>query len=293
MQATGFRWPPLVDHIKAAINKQTSGGRDVGKHGPLYLFVVTNSSDDALDHGQVSTYRMMESLGHADTMPNVTRLERNDAMQQQRWNLMTQIDGVDSAVQGANVYGTGTPEQMAAYYAKLAAQKKKLQQQLKELDSKIDNNNHGKIVPGDIPGLKALICTLVAPDSPAGNWMNTYVHSKIMLIDDVFTTHGSANVNTRSMEVDSELNIAHENGDITKSLRKRLWTIHTKPSPGQGVKDAGDVLSDSVGDDFGRVYDTWKMILSKNQTFLNSKKQPPFASIVNFQTATTTRSALD
>ncbi|WP_438451954.1 hypothetical protein, partial [Listeria monocytogenes] len=95
---------------------------------------------------------MMESLGHADTMPNVTRLERNDAMQQQRWNLMTQIDGVDSAVQGANVYGTGTPEQMAAYYAKLAAQKKKLQQQLKELDSKIDNNNHGKIVPGDIPG---------------------------------------------------------------------------------------------------------------------------------------------
>ncbi|MDN7627934.1 phospholipase D-like domain-containing protein [Burkholderia cenocepacia] len=288
-----FRWPPLVDHIKAAINKQTSGGRDVGKHGPLYLFVVTNSSDDALDHGQVSTYRMMESLGHADTMPNVTRLERNDAMQQQRWNLMTQIDGVDSAVQGANVYGTGTPEQMAAYYAKLAAQKKKLQQQLKELDSKIDNNNHGKIVPGDIPGLKALICTLVAPDSPAGNWMNTYVHSKIMLIDDVFTTHGSANVNTRSMEVDSELNIAHENGDITKSLRKRLWTIHTKPSPGQGVKDADDVLSDSVGDDFGRVYDTWKMILSKNQTFLNSKKQPPFASIVNFQTATTTRSALD
>ncbi|WP_125346543.1 hypothetical protein [Burkholderia cenocepacia] len=100
MQAAGFRWPPLVDHIKAAINKQTSGGRDVGKHGPLYLFVVTNSSDDALDHGQVSTYRMMESLGHADTMPNVTRLERNDAMQQQRWNLMTQIDGVDSAVQG-------------------------------------------------------------------------------------------------------------------------------------------------------------------------------------------------
>lgn len=95
------------------------------------------------------------------------------------------------------------------------------------------------------------------------------------------------------MEVDSELNIAHENGDITKSLRKRLWTIHTKPSPGQGVKDADDVLSDSVGDDFGRVYDTWKMILSKNQTFLNSKKQPPFASIVNFQTATTTRSALD
>jgi phosphatidylserine/phosphatidylglycerophosphate/cardiolipin synthase-like enzyme len=80
----------------------------------------------------------------------------------------------------------------------------------------------------NIPGLKVHVCSLVAPDSPAGkDWMPVYVHSKVMIVDDVFTTHGSANINTRSMQVDSELNIAHEWVSVTQAMRRRLWDLHT------------------------------------------------------------------
>ena len=289
-----FRWPPLVDHIKTAINRQTSGGRDIGKHGPLYLFVVTNSSDDALDHGQVSTYRMMESLGHADTMPNVTRLERNDVYQQQRRNLVASIDGTDSNAQLIQTYGTGSKADIAKALDKNEAHKKDLQKQLNDVNAKIADNNKGQVVPGDIPGLKTLICTLVAPDSPAEKWMDTYVHSKIMVIDDVFLTHGSANINTRSMEVDSELNICHEHGDVSRALRKRLWAIHTKPAPseGQGAARGNDVNSAAIGDNMTDAFNQWVKITDRNKRLRGSNLQP-LAALVSFSSNTTTRSRLD
>ncbi|RDS78719.1 phosphatidylserine/phosphatidylglycerophosphate/cardiolipin synthase family protein, partial [Dyella monticola] len=40
-----FRWPPLADLIKQAVQKQIKAGRDPGTHGPIYLFVVTNAND--------------------------------------------------------------------------------------------------------------------------------------------------------------------------------------------------------------------------------------------------------
>jgi phosphatidylserine/phosphatidylglycerophosphate/cardiolipin synthase-like enzyme len=55
-----------------------------------------------------------------------------------------------------------------------------------------------------------------------------------MIVDDVFTTIGSANINTRSMMADSELNICHEHMGVTQPLRRRLWDIYTN---GKGVQD--------------------------------------------------------
>lgn len=43
----------------------------------------------------------------------------------------------------------------------------------------------------------------------------TYIHSKLMIVDDVFLTIGSANLNNRSMHVDTELNFAFEAGKNT------------------------------------------------------------------------------
>ncbi|MFB4023219.1 phospholipase D-like domain-containing protein, partial [Klebsiella pneumoniae] len=111
-----------------------------------------------------------------------------------------------------------------------------------------------------IPGLKIHICSLVAQDSPVDNCMPVYIHSKLMIINDVFTTHGSANINTRSMQVDSEMNIAHEWGSVTKALRKRLWHLHTNK---QGSQDNPE-----------KAFKAWADIINKNKECQQSKLKP-------------------
>lgn len=71
----------LAEKIKQAVTAQLRGGRDLKKHGPIYLFVVTNSSDEGMGPGALKTYRMLEALGKADAMPAVAKLEREDARQ--------------------------------------------------------------------------------------------------------------------------------------------------------------------------------------------------------------------
>jgi phosphatidylserine/phosphatidylglycerophosphate/cardiolipin synthase-like enzyme len=105
-----------------------------------------------------------------------------------------------------------------------------------------------------------------------------YVHAKLMIVDDAFMTSGSANVNMRSMEVDSELNIAHENGEVASSLRKRLWNIHTK---GQGAQD-----------DVAEAYVLWDRIITRNAKNQRDKLAP-IASLVGFMRTSPARSRLD
>ncbi|WP_459618856.1 phospholipase D-like domain-containing protein, partial [Burkholderia sp. 3C] len=119
---------------------------------------------------------------------------------------------------------------------------------------------------------------LVAPDSPAKQWMPVYVHSKIMIVDDVFLTHGSANVNLRSMEVDSELNICHEHSGVTQALRRRLWEMHTN---GKGAQDLP-----------GEAFKAWGRVID-----LNSGNQAnnlaPGASLISFIRTSTSRLRVD
>ncbi|EPM65266.1 phospholipase D/transphosphatidylase, partial [Pseudomonas syringae pv. theae ICMP 3923] len=110
--------------------------------------------------------------------------------------------------------------------------------------------------------------TLVARDLQDGQpWMPVYIHSKLMIVDDVYTTHGSANINTRSMMVDSELNICHEHADITQQLRRRLWDLHTM---GRGMQDEPKAA-----------FKAWEKIIKRNKEFKNSKLKPD-APLVQF-----------
>jgi phosphatidylserine/phosphatidylglycerophosphate/cardiolipin synthase-like enzyme len=51
-----------------------------------------------------------------------------------------------------------------------------------------------------------------------------YIHSKLLLVDDGFFTLGSANLNQRSMAVDSEINLATNDPRHATALRKRIWS---------------------------------------------------------------------
>ncbi|MCS3420783.1 phosphatidylserine/phosphatidylglycerophosphate/cardiolipin synthase family protein [Pseudomonas sp. BIGb0558] len=238
-----FRWPPLAEAIKKAAADQTAAGRDPGLHGALHLFVITNATDDGMGAGTVNTQRMLQSLGRAETIPGVTELRISEQV----------IDAAPPRPRPDSRDHAGQRE-LAKWQA--------------EVDQKIQEIKDNTIVPQEIPGLKVHVCSLVAPDSPAGkSWMPVYIHSKVMIVDDVFTTHGSANINTRSMQVDSELNIAHEWVSVTQAMRRRLWELHTDK---RGAKD-----------DPGEAFDAWAEIIKENKTRL-SKNLAPDAPLVEF-----------
>lgn len=231
-----FRWPPLAERIKAAANGQTAWGRKPEQHGPLYLFVITNSSDAGMGKGTVNTYRMLESLGRADRIPKVAREQRMEGLDEQieasedaMKPLRSQRSALDSEarmLQGIPVRG------LNERYARINSRLDPLEARHKELlaaKEKLEQDRDAQAIrPAEVPGLKVHLATLTAPDTPPGKpWPEVYIHAKLMLIDDAFMTLGSANINTRSMQADSEMNIAHHRPEITKPVREEQWARYT------------------------------------------------------------------
>lgn len=246
-----FRWPPLAEVIKEVARVQAEQGRKPEEHGSLHLFVITNVTEGGIGAGKVNTQRMLESLGRADTIPGLTRQRMIEKIKQENpANHASLAWSRDPATQER--INEDYIRRQGEYEAKL-----KQAEELKDSDI--------QMVP--MPGLKIHICSLVAKDSPSTNWMPVYVHSKLMIVNDVFTTHGSANINTRSMQVDSEMNIAHEWGSVSKDLRRRLWNLHTDS------KGAQDNAADA--------FDAWEDILSKNKD-RQQEYSEPLAPIIEF-----------
>ena len=249
-----FRWPPLAEAIKRAAQGQTAAGRDPGLHGALHLFVITNATNDGMGAGTVKTQEMIESLGRAETIPGVTKLLR---IKQIKKDMPPRPRPEPNDHVG----------------------QRELKEWQAQLDEQIKAVEDTTIGPQEVPGLKVHLCSLVAPDSPAGKkWTPVYIHSKLMIVNDVFTTHGSANINTRSMMVDSELNIAHEWAGVTKALRRRLWSLHT------AMKEPLD--------DPAEAFKVWQKIINRNRTF-QSKEMTPDAPLVEFYYGEATLKDLD
>jgi phosphatidylserine/phosphatidylglycerophosphate/cardiolipin synthase-like enzyme len=53
-----------------------------------------------------------------------------------------------------------------------------------------------------------------------------YVHAKVAIIDDLWATVGSANLNNRGMRDDTEMNVAVLDADLSHNLRLLLWAEH-------------------------------------------------------------------
>ncbi|WP_447748406.1 phospholipase D-like domain-containing protein [Pseudomonas nicosulfuronedens] len=269
-----FRWPALADAILNIAKKQTGKGREPGEHGSLHLFVVTNANKEGVGPGIVNTQRMLERLGREDGMPSVTKLRRTEQAKQRAAELepawherlerkVTElVTALPDALQGTDLGERARDAQRQA--DELARQRKA------ELEQEIEAIEKNEVKrPPERPGLKIHICSLVAKDSPPGAWMPVYIHSKLMIIDDVFTTHGSANINTRSMQVDSEMNIAHEEMGVTQPMRRRLWNLHTD---GKGAQD-----------DPKKAFKAWENIINRNKRLQNDKRSGvPEAPIIEF-----------
>jgi phosphatidylserine/phosphatidylglycerophosphate/cardiolipin synthase-like enzyme len=284
-----FRWPPLAEKIKASAAKLAQWGRTPEQHGSLYLFVITNSSDAGMGSGTVNTYRMLDSLGRADRLPEVARDQRLEDVNRQLDEtnaamapLLSQRQALDSQaqlLQGTAAAGQGLNERYAPINARLnplEARKAQLEEARARLEPQSlrervfgSDRTPEAIKQANIPGLKVHVATLVAPDTPAGQeWQEVYIHAKLMLIDDAFMTVGSTNINNRSMQVDSELNIAHHRPEITGPLRVQQWAKYTA-----GQVAGGMPLSDE--------YKVWEKVMEKNAA-AKVQGRRPIAQLAEF-----------
>lgn len=107
-------------------------------------------------------------------------------------------------------------------------------------------------------GLKVSVAMLnvSAFDKDRWRYREIYIHSKLMLVDDVFMTLGSANLNQRSMAVDSEINIATIDHRVARDLRKRVWRMHSG-----GLVDGGEGTKAEIVD----AYRKWVELMGENR----------------------------
>jgi phospholipase D1/2 len=73
---------------------------------------------------------------------------------------------------------------------------------------------------GHALGLYYSVCDGVTED-----FRNTYIHSKVLAVDDRFLTVGSANLTNRSMGIDSELHVSWEAGGVARDDRRLVRAI--------------------------------------------------------------------
>jgi phosphatidylserine/phosphatidylglycerophosphate/cardiolipin synthase-like enzyme len=66
----------------------------------------------------------------------------------------------------------------------------------------------------------------ITSSAGSGRYADIYVHAKIMLVDDEWTTIGSTNVADRSFHSDTELNASFWSPSATRALRAALLAEH-------------------------------------------------------------------
>ena len=234
---------------------------------PIHWFVVTNSSDDGLGKGTYTTNKMLEKLGRQDVMPNVA-LTHTD-----------RIEFLEASL--GNNHAQGSASTIAKWKSELAELKARQKQRSGTRERSYTKNAEEvrekefvKKLKKEL-GVKVHVCTLTASNA----WKEVYIHSKVTIIDDVFTVISSANLNTRSMQVDTELGIFTENGAVARKLRKDLWKLHTRDL-NKANNAAGKF--DNVANPEGmndpniakKAFDQWERIMQRNKTNIKDGKPP-------------------
>lgn len=74
--------------------------------------------------------------------------------------------------------------------------------------------------------IQAFCLATSAPHEGKIKYRPVYVHAKVAIIDDLWATIGSANLNNRGMRDDAELNVAVLHHDFAHDARVLLWAEH-------------------------------------------------------------------
>ncbi len=96
-----------------------------------------------------------------------------------------------------------------------------------------------------------------------------YNHAKLMIVDDLFLTVGSANINDRSFEYEAEINIAMVDPERVKAARLDIWNEHLNADP----RLTGDVDQDMA---------VWMEHAEHNRRFENGEVDRPRSNVFPF-----------
>lgn len=136
-------------------------------------------------------------------------------------------------------------------------------------------------------GLKVSVARLCTSDSVEGKmaYREIYIHSKLMIIDDVFLTLGSANLNQRSMSVDSEINIAATGAEHAARLRGDVFGLHS----------GGDIKGDGGREAMPSVFGDWESYMQKNYNKCKEGNEKLKGFLVKFEDkrSTSTKHAMN
>lgn len=276
-----FRYAAFGEQLAAL----ASAYKQKKRPGDLHLFVVTNTPDSA-DFSS-ATYEMMQSLGQEQLMPQAqrdlaqklvrkrNRLAMLEANRTGRDVQQMQIDTLRREI--AELEAQGVTPEVEQRVGGLSQDEVRVlaREQAKSGDEQKPYELR------ELPGLKVVIATLTAcspepgrplPTGQRARYRNIYVHSKLLVVDDVFSLLSSANINTRSMHTDSELGLASPDPVLAKHWRKELWELHTADrSP-----DLANGRCDAVTN-----YEKWNDVMDKNWERKNGGK-PLIAHLTRF-----------
>jgi len=99
--------------------------------------------------------------------------------------------------------------------------------------------------------------------SPGGVlYRPVYTHGKTAIVDDLWWTVGSANLNSRGMRSDAEINVSVFDPASARLLRHRLWAEHLQ----REVKDIGDLEAGSS------IFARLRLLAADNQEHIRNRE---------------------
>ena len=214
-----FQYTPWVEHLKDMRAKYVAGMQRGGWSTDvpnLHVFIVIPEAERL--QMVPRTYDTVAALGQGQTMPaydSAVQIHRERVIKPDDAFLSKLKKNGDQLLREAMSRAALIAPPMAVPTATLNA-----------LDADIaDSAKRRPVSPADLEamGIKVLIAKLCSQDSHSAKCREIYIHSKLMIIDDAFLTLGSANMNLRSMAVDSEINISCMHAEFPMDVRKRVW----------------------------------------------------------------------
>jgi phosphatidylserine/phosphatidylglycerophosphate/cardiolipin synthase-like enzyme len=100
----------------------------------------------------------------------------------------------------------------------------------------------GELVEADAGFGRLLACTLLARHGALAD--PVYVHAKIGIVDDMWLTIGSANLNDHSLFNDTELNVVTHDPALASETRLRLWADHLELPTRDVAGEPTDVIDE-------------------------------------------------